>query len=102
MENYKDWKECGQGTFGIVYRATQKSSGRTVAIKQLKEEMVFGREEGFKYFALREIMLMHELKHEHVVEMLEKLLDDFTKERNDAMRREMNSQHANELAVAIF
>ena len=71
MENYKDWKECGQGTFGIVYRATQKSSGRTVAIKQLKEEMVFGREEGFKYFALREIMLMHELKHEHVVEMLE-------------------------------
>ena len=37
MENYEILKLIGEGTYGHVYKARDKSSGEIVAIKKFKE-----------------------------------------------------------------
>ena len=59
----------GEGTFGRVYRAKVRENGRVVAIKKLLNSR--SAKEGAELSTLREIMLLHELKHEHVIEMIE-------------------------------
>jgi serine/threonine protein kinase len=38
MEKYKIIKELGNGSFGIVYKATNTTTGETVAIKKFKQK----------------------------------------------------------------
>jgi len=38
MENYEKIKALGQGTWGVVHMAKQKTTGRFVAIKKIKSE----------------------------------------------------------------
>lgn len=68
MENYKVIKALGQGTWGVVHMAEQKSTGRIVAIKKIKSTRP---EEGMNFTAVREIKLLREFKHENIIELVE-------------------------------
>nr|CCA24428.1 cyclindependent kinase putative [Albugo laibachii Nc14] len=68
MERYQLGKVLGEGTFGIVHAATQKSTSRQVAIKQFKRGKF---KDGVDFTALREVKLQAELKHPNVVELLD-------------------------------
>ena len=59
----------GEGTFGRVYRAKERATGRVVAIKRLLNSR--SAKEGAELSTLREIMLLHELKHEHVIDLID-------------------------------
>lgn len=68
MDKYEVNKELGRGTWGVVHMATQKSSGRSVALKKIKSERP---EEGINFTAIREIKLLREFKHENVIELVD-------------------------------
>mmetsp|Transcript_20334 Transcript_20334/g.40814 ORF Transcript_20334/g.40814 Transcript_20334/m.40814 type:complete len:211 (-) Transcript_20334:67-699(-) len=68
MENYEVVKALGQGTWGVVHMAKQKTTGRVVAIKKIKSERP---EEGVNFTAVREIKLLREFKHENVIELVD-------------------------------
>ncbi|DBA00606.1 TPA: hypothetical protein N0F65_007735 [Lagenidium giganteum] len=68
MERYDRGAVLGEGTFGIVYAAVQKSTQRRVAIKQFKRGKF---KNGVDFTALREVKLQAELKHPNVVELLD-------------------------------
>ena len=57
-------KPIGQGTYGVVYRAKNKVTGETVAMKKIRLET---EDEGVPSTALREISLLKELSHPNVV-----------------------------------
>jgi len=58
----------GEGTYGKVYKCTQKRTGRPVAMKKMKLD---SEEEGVPSTAIREIALLKELSHENVVKLLD-------------------------------
>lgn len=58
----------GEGTYGKVYKARDKSTGKPVAMKKMKLDT---EEEGVPSTALREIALLKELSHENVVKLLD-------------------------------
>ena len=51
----KTEKPIGEGTYGVVYKATEKSTGLTVALKKIRLEV---EDEGVPSTALREISLL--------------------------------------------
>eukprot|EP00775_Hariotina_reticulata_P004955 gene4955-5196_t len=59
--------KIGEGTYGVVYLATSKQDKRQLyAIKKFKT----GREgDGISPTAIREILLLRELRHEHIVKL---------------------------------
>ena len=68
MENYEVVKALGQGTWGVVHMAKQKTTGSTVAIKKIESERPKG---GVNFTAVREIKLLREFKHENVIELVD-------------------------------
>ena len=75
MDNYEVIKALGQGTWGVVHLARQKSSpdggggeGRLVALKKIKSERP---EDGINFTAIREIKLLREFKHENIIELVD-------------------------------
>lgn len=77
MNKFADWEvgsdyECekllGTGSYGSVCMATQKSTGKKVAIKKM--ENIFEDEIDCKRI-LREITLLRKLKHPFVVELVD-------------------------------
>uniref|UniRef100_A0AAV1UUR3 Cyclin-dependent kinase 2 homolog n=1 Tax=Peronospora matthiolae TaxID=2874970 RepID=A0AAV1UUR3_9STRA len=68
MDRYDRGDVLGEGTFGIVYAAVQRSTGRNVAIKQFKRGKF---KDGVNFTAVREVKLQAELKHENVMELLD-------------------------------
>jgi hypothetical protein len=65
--NYSDADQIGEGTYGKVYRGTDKR-GQRVALKMLRME---NEKEGFPITAIREIKLLSTLKHENIVNLRE-------------------------------
>lgn len=59
-------KPVGEGTYGVVYKAKEKSTGEHVALKKIRLEV---EDEGVPSTALREISLLKELKHPNIVEL---------------------------------
>ncbi|CAI5746481.1 unnamed protein product [Peronospora destructor] len=65
MENYQKIEKVGEGTYGIVYKARELSTGRIVALKKIRLEP---DEEGIPSTAMREISLLKELSsHPNIV-----------------------------------
>ena len=62
----KTEKPIGEGTYGVVYKATEKKTGDTVALKKIRLEV---EDEGVPSTALREISLLKELSHPNIVEL---------------------------------
>jgi hypothetical protein len=52
------------GTYGVVYKAQDRTTGDFVALKKIRLE---GEDEGVPSTALREISLLKELQHPNVV-----------------------------------
>ncbi|EFJ19614.1 hypothetical protein SELMODRAFT_110637 [Selaginella moellendorffii] len=68
MDNYVKLEKVGEGTYGKVYKAREKNSGRLVALKKTRLEM---EEEGVPSTALREVSLLQMLSQSiYVVRLL--------------------------------
>lgn len=58
MDKYAKLEKVGEGTYGKVYKAQCKETGRLVALKKTRLEM---EEEGVPSTALREVSLLQML-----------------------------------------
>lgn len=61
---YEKVEKIGEGTYGVVYRARDRNTGVTIALKKIRLEQ---EEEGVPSTAIREISLLKELQHNNVV-----------------------------------
>lgn len=64
MERYQKLERIGEGTYGIVYKAKDRKSGKIVALKRIRLE---AEDEGIPSTAIREISLLKELRHPNIV-----------------------------------
>ena len=64
MDNYEKGPTLGEGTFGRVFRATDRRTGRLVAIKKIRMGKA---KEGVNVTAIREIKFLKELQHKNVI-----------------------------------
>ncbi|KAG7443597.1 Pkinase-domain-containing protein [Guyanagaster necrorhizus] len=71
VERQKRWvkdQKVGEGTYAVVYRGREASTGRKVAIKKIK---VGQFKDGLDMSAVREVKYLRELKHQNVIELLD-------------------------------
>ncbi|THG98173.1 hypothetical protein EW026_g3981 [Hermanssonia centrifuga] len=68
MERYAKIEKVGEGTYGVVYKARDTTTGQVVALKKIRLE---AEDEGVPSTAIREISLLKELKDENVVRLLD-------------------------------
>ncbi|KAL0881275.1 hypothetical protein ABMA27_001159 [Loxostege sticticalis] len=71
MDNYSTDEKIGEGTYGVVYKGRDCSTGKEIALKKIKLE---NEPEGVPSTALREISVLRELRHPAVVQLLDVLL----------------------------
>ncbi|CCW71782.1 unnamed protein product [Phytomonas sp. Hart1] len=69
---YRHIIKLGEGTYGAVYKATERDTGRIIAFKRM---MSSSDDEGVPGTAIREICLLKELKHDNIVSMYEVLFE---------------------------
>ena len=72
---YRVGKQIGKGGYGVVYKGERLSDGRAVAVKSVDMRDMPRRK---RDRCLREVQLLGNLRHPHVVEMLDSFLDDQT------------------------
>eukprot|EP00270_Netrium_digitus_P013154 TRINITY_DN4347_c0_g1_i2.p1 TRINITY_DN4347_c0_g1~~TRINITY_DN4347_c0_g1_i2.p1 ORF type:complete len:302 (-),score=86.72 TRINITY_DN4347_c0_g1_i2:201-1106(-) len=66
MEQYEKVEKIGEGTYGVVYRARDKLTNETIALKKIRLE---AEDEGVPSTAIREIALLKEMQHENIVRL---------------------------------
>ena len=64
VSGYEKIEKIGEGTYGVVYKARNKTTGKLVALKKIRLD---SEEEGVPSTAIREISLLKELKHPNIV-----------------------------------
>ncbi|XP_004616111.2 cyclin-dependent kinase-like 4 [Sorex araneus] len=68
MEKYEKLAKIGEGSYGVVFKCRNKTSGQVVAIKKFVESE---DDPVVKKIALREIRLLKQLKHPNLVNLIE-------------------------------
>lgn len=68
LSNYVKKDKLGEGTYGVVYKAVDKRTNETVALKKILLEQ---EEEGIPATSIREISILKDLKHTNVVGLKE-------------------------------
>eukprot|EP00270_Netrium_digitus_P013155 TRINITY_DN4347_c0_g1_i3.p1 TRINITY_DN4347_c0_g1~~TRINITY_DN4347_c0_g1_i3.p1 ORF type:complete len:303 (-),score=83.79 TRINITY_DN4347_c0_g1_i3:201-1109(-) len=63
---YEKVEKIGEGTYGVVYRARDKLTNETIALKKIRLE---AEDEGVPSTAIREIALLKEMQHENIVRL---------------------------------
>ncbi|KAM0950991.1 putative protein-serine/threonine kinase CMGC-CDK-CDK7 family [Dioscorea sansibarensis] len=67
-ERYLKREILGEGTYGVVFKAIDTKTGKTVAIKKIR----LGKyKEGVNFTALREIKILKELKDPNIIELID-------------------------------
>lgn len=69
----------GEGSYGVVYKAREKESGKIVALKQVKMKKVLCQE-GFPISSLRETNVMLALQHPNIVGVREIVVEELQDE----------------------
>lgn len=67
-DKYSKDQKIGEGTYAVVFKGHEKSTGLPVAIKKIK---VASLEDGISMDSLREIKFLQELRHENIIRMLD-------------------------------
>ncbi|XP_064540217.1 cyclin-dependent kinase 1-like [Drosophila montana] len=73
MEQYVKQEKIGEGSYGVVYKALNRLTGKIVALKRVRR---IAGEEGMPATAIREISLLKELKHPNIVALQDVLMVD--------------------------
>ncbi|EEE58219.1 hypothetical protein OsJ_09187 [Oryza sativa Japonica Group] len=63
---YEKEEKIGEGTYGVVYRARDKVTNETIALKKIRLEQ---EDEGVPSTAIREISLLKEMHHGNIVRL---------------------------------
>ena len=71
MEKYQILKFVGDGTYGTVNQAINRSTGEVVAIKRMKEQFPTWE----SCLALREIKSLRKLSHNNIISLKEVIRD---------------------------
>ncbi|KAF6167340.1 hypothetical protein GIB67_043201 [Kingdonia uniflora] len=66
MEQYEKVEKIGEGTYGVVYKARDRLTNETIALKKIRLEQ---EDEGVPSTAIREISLLKEMQHENIVRL---------------------------------
>jgi len=66
LPKYQLFEKLGEGTYGVVYKAKDRVTGRIMALKKIRLE---GEDEGVPPTSIREISLLKELKHRNIVKL---------------------------------
>jgi serine/threonine protein kinase len=61
---YEKEEKIGEGTYGVVYKARDKVTNETIALKKIRLEQ---EDEGVPSTAIREISLLKEMHHRNIV-----------------------------------
>ncbi|KAM0926626.1 hypothetical protein ACQ4PT_003633 [Festuca glaucescens] len=66
MDQYEKEEKIGEGTYGVVYRARDRVTNETIALKKIRLEQ---EDEGVPSTAIREISLLKEMQHGNIVKL---------------------------------
>ncbi|XP_010555567.1 PREDICTED: cell division control protein 2 homolog isoform X2 [Tarenaya hassleriana] len=66
MDQYEKVEKIGEGTYGVVYKARDKLTNETLALKKIRLEQ---EDEGVPSTAIREISLLKEMQHGNIVKL---------------------------------
>eukprot|EP00744_Colponema_vietnamica_P003082 GILI01004766.1.p1 GENE.GILI01004766.1~~GILI01004766.1.p1 ORF type:complete len:314 (-),score=90.79 GILI01004766.1:85-975(-) len=66
MDRYQKLEKIGEGTYGVVYKAKDRTTGEIFALKKIRLE---AEDEGIPSTAIREISLLKELQHINIVRL---------------------------------
>ncbi|KAH7980727.1 hypothetical protein HPB49_018555 [Dermacentor silvarum] len=67
-EKFQKIEKIGEGTYGVVYKARDRATGRYIALKKIRLD---SEVEGVPSTAIREIALLKELRHPNIVRLLD-------------------------------
>lgn len=67
-ERYRKLEKIGEGTYGVVYKAEDTQTGKHIALKKIRLET---EDEGVPSTAIREISILKELQHQHIVSLID-------------------------------
>ncbi|KAJ0093783.1 hypothetical protein Patl1_27019 [Pistacia atlantica] len=63
---YEKVEKIGEGTYGVVYKARDRTTNETIALKKIRLEQ---EDEGVPSTAIREISLLKEMQHGNIVRL---------------------------------
>jgi len=66
MDKYQRMERVGEGTYGVVYKAKDRTTGELLALKKIRLEV---EDEGIPSTAIREISLLKQLQHPNIVRL---------------------------------
>lgn len=68
IERYVKLEKVGEGSYGVVYKARDSSTGNIVALKKIRLQT---DDEGVPPTAVREISILKQLEHDNIVQLLD-------------------------------